>query len=263
MDAHVESLSPALPPMPRMRLLHAWLQEARAECLRFARTPSFFLPTLLFPAVFYLMFGVLVQPPGDAGLRAARYLLASYATFGVIGPGLFGFGVALAIERENGLLELRRALPMQPMAYLFGKTMMAVGVAMVVVLLLIALAVFVAGVRLDFVQATSLFAVEALGTMPFCAMGLLLGTLVRGSGAPALINLLYLPMAFLSGLWFPLTQMPLLAKLAPAWPSWHLNQLALSAVGARSGAGWLNVLVLAGFTLVFIALAARRLRRHG
>lgn len=252
--------SDAIPPA---RLARAWLQEVRAECLRFLRTPGFFLPTLLFPAVFYVMFGVLMQPPGEGGERVARYLLASYATFGVMAPGLFGFGVALALERDNGLLVLRRALPMQPAAYLFGKTMMAVGVAMLVALLLIAIAVWLAGVPLTFAQGARLFAVEALGTMPFCAMGLLLGTLVRGSGAPAMVNLLYLPMAFLSGLWFPLSKMPALDRLAPMWPSWHLNQLALAAVGAKHQAGWASVLVLAGFTIAFTVLAAHRLRRHG
>ena len=43
--------------MPRRRVLAAYVQETRAECLRYLRSPSFLLPTLLFPAVFFLMFG--------------------------------------------------------------------------------------------------------------------------------------------------------------------------------------------------------------
>ena len=46
--------------MPRRRVLAAYVQETRAECLRYLRSPSFLLPTLLFPAVFFLMFGVVL-----------------------------------------------------------------------------------------------------------------------------------------------------------------------------------------------------------
>ncbi len=104
--------------MTRRRVLGAYLQEARSECLRYLRAPGFILPMTLFSTVFYLMFGVLINH-GNA--EAARYLLASYSAFGIIGPGLFGFGASLAIERDGGLLTLKRALPMPPGAYLLGK----------------------------------------------------------------------------------------------------------------------------------------------
>lgn len=250
------------PPMPTGRVLRAYLQEMRSECLRYLRNPGFLLPTLLFPAVFYLMFGVVLGQKN--GIDAPRFLLASYGTFGVMAPGLFGFGVSLALERDGGLLMLKRALPMPPAAYLLGKMAMAVAVAGLIVALLMALAVFVAHVRLDPAQMLHLFLIDMIGVMPFCALGLLLGTLVKGQGAPALINLVYLPMAFLSGLWFPLSVMPkLLQQLAPIWPSYHLNMLSLSAVGFDTGPGWPHALVLAGFTAGFLLLAARRLRRYG
>jgi ABC-2 type transport system permease protein len=110
----------------------------------------------------------------------------------------------------------------------------------------------------------ALLAVDALGVLPFCALGLLVGTMLKGQGAPGLLNMIYLPMAFLSGLWFPLHMMPaVLQQLAPVWPSYHLNALALSAVGFDAGARLPHVLVLVGFTIGFLLLAARRLRRHG
>ena len=56
---------------------------------------------------------------------------------------------------------------------------------------------------------------------------------------------------------------PIIGQLAPAWPSYHLNMLALSAVGFDTGAAWPRLLVLAGFTVAFLLVAARRLRRHG
>lgn len=248
--------------MPRTRVFAAHLQEMRSECLRYLRNPGFLLPTLLFPTAFYLMFGVLLARNNGAG--AARYLLAAYATFGVMAPGLFGFGVSLALERDTGLLTLKRALPMPPAAYLVGKMVMAMLVAAIVAVLLLALAVLVARVPLSVQQVLHLFVIELLGVLPFCALGLLLGTLIKGQGAPGLINLVYLPMAFASGLWFPLAGLPkFLQQIAPVWPSYHLNQLALSAVGLNHAPGLPHVLVLCAFTAGFLWLSARRLRRNG
>ncbi|HET6434675.1 MAG TPA: ABC transporter permease [Xanthomonadaceae bacterium] len=250
------------PCMPRPRLARAYLAEARSECLRYLRNPGFLLPTLLFPAVFYLMFALVLPHGNDPDVP--RYLLASYATFGVMAPGLFGFGMSLAVERDNGLLTLKRALPMPPAAYLLGKMAMALGVAAVVVGLLEALAVGVGHVALGPEQALRLAVVAVCGSLPFCALGLLAGTFLKGEAAPAAINAVYLPMAFLSGLWVPMAMLPrVLRDLAPVWPSWHLNQLALAALGFDGGAGWPHVLVLAGVTLAAAWLAARRLRRHG
>ena len=260
METIASSTAPA--PMPAGRVLLAYLEEARAECLRYLRSPSFMLPTLLFPLAVYTMFGIVLGQRGNPD--APRFLLAAYGTFGVMAPGLFGFGMSLALERDNGLLTLKRALPMPAAAYLLGKMAMAMVVAGVIIALLLALALSAGHVQLHAAQIARLFITDVLGVLPFCAMGLLLGTLVKGHGAPAMVNMLYLPMSFLSGLWFPLSVLPkFLQQLAPLWPSYHLNMLSMSAVGFDTGPGWPHALVLLGFTAGFLLLAARRLRRHG
>lgn len=249
--------------MPRSRVVNAYLQEARSEILRYLRNPGFLLPIILLPTVFYLMFGILLGSHNVAD-NAAGHLLASYSTFGVMAPGLFGFGVSLALERESGLLTLKRALPMPPGAYLLGKMLMAMCVAVVVGALLLAMAIGMAHVPLSAAQVVGLLATDVLGVLPFCALGLLVGTVLKGQGAPGLLNMIYLPMAFLSGLWFPLQIMPkVLQQLAPIWPSYHLNALAMAAVGLSDAPRLPHVLVLAGCTVAFLWLAARRLRRNG
>ena len=247
--------------MPRRRVLGAYLAEARSECLRYFRAPGFMLPMLLFSTVFYLMFGVLLNQ-GHAD--ASRYLLASYGAFGVIGPGLFGFGASLAIEREGGLLTLKRALPMPTGAYLLGKMVMAMIMAGLVVALLVLLGIFAAHVALSGMQMAALLVTGLFGVLPFCALGMWVGTLIKGQGAPGLLNLVYLPMAFLSGLWLPLSALPpVLQQTAPLWPAYHLNQLTQASVGMGHGGLLQHVLVLGGYTAVFLLLAMRRLRQVG
>lgn len=247
--------------MPAGRVFGAYLAEARSECVRYLRAPGFMLPIMLFPGMFYLVFGVLMAR--SEGADAARYLLASYGVFGVMSPGLFGFGVSLAAERDGGLLTLKRALPMPPGAYLLGKMLMAMGAAALVTVLLLALSQL-AHVKLAPDQIAALLLTGVLGVLPFCAIGMFIGTLIKGQGAPGLLNLIYLPMSFLSGLWFPLPMLPkVLQNAAPLWPSYHLDRLALAAVGLPQDALLGHVLVLAGVTVGFALLAARRLRRYG
>lgn len=248
--------------MTLRRLLGAYAMEARSECLRYFRAPGFLLPVTLFPTMFYLLFGIVMNHNADA--NTARYLLASYGVFGVMSPGLFGFGVSLAMERENGLLTLKRALPMPPGAYLLGKMVMAMLAAAMVMLLLLALAVGFAHVRPDALQALVFIVTGMFGVLPFCALGMLVGTLVKGQGAPGVINLIYLPMSFLSGLWIPLPALPqALQHIAPIWPSAHLQQLALSSLGLGQSPAWPHLLVLLAYGVGFFLLAARRLRRVG
>ncbi|MEO8748649.1 MAG: ABC transporter permease [Rhodanobacter sp.] len=248
--------------MPTRRIIGAYLEEARSECLRYMRNPAFMLPIMLFPGLFYLVFGVLMGH--SEGHGAATYLLASYSVFGVMSPGLFGFGVSLAAERENGLLTLKRALPMPPGAYLLGKMLMAMAAAAVVLLLLLVMAFTLGHVTLGAAQVAALFATGVLGVLPFCALGMWVGTVFKGQAAPGMLQLIYLPMSFLSGLWFPLPMLPkILQQIAPIWPSYHLDMLALGALGLGHGGAVTHVLVLVGFTAVFLLLAARRLRRYG
>jgi ABC-2 type transport system permease protein len=114
-------------------------------------------------------------------------------------------------------------------------------------------------------QWLTLGIIAVLGVLPFCGLGLLIGSRVNASAAPALVNLIYLPMAFLSGLWMPLSLLPaLIGQLAPLWPSYHLAQLALSVVGHGDGSATLpHVAVTLAFTAICFALARRWLARTG
>ena len=252
----------AAPPSPLARRLRSYALEARTECLRMARDPMFVVPILAFPALFYGLFGVLLNR-GNAG--AGQYLLASYGVFGVIGAALFGLGVTVAVDRQRGLLRLKRVLPVPPGAPLLARMLMAMAFALAVSVIVGLLARFAGGVQLGATQWLLLALVNVLGALPFCAIGLYVGTLVGGNAAPALLNLLYLPMAFLSGLWLPLSMLPdLVARIAPVWPAYHLAQLALKVVGHDAGgAVAVHVGVLAVVAAAFFVLARARLARHG
>lgn len=258
MNAHVT------PVMPAGRTLSAYLGDIRFEFLKSLRNPAFAVPTLFFPIMFYGLFGILFGSLRGDGAQAL-YTFATYGVFGAMGPGLFGFGVSLAIEREQGLLTLRQALPQPPGSYLVARAVMAMLFVAIISLLLLVLAIFVAHVPLTFTQAVKIFTINVLGTLPFCAIGLAVGSWVSGQAAPAIVNLIFLPMAFLSGLWVPLQFLPkFLSDIAPVWPAFHLAQIALDTVGGPStGTTGAHIAALVGTTILFFWLAMRRLNRGG
>jgi ABC-2 type transport system permease protein len=246
--------------IPASSILLAYVLEAKYEFLRVLRTPAFAVPTLLFPPLFYLLFGLLLNR-GSA--NAAHYLFATYSIFGVMGPGLFGFGVGVAIERERGWLALKRVAPMPPGAYLLAKMAMAAVFALIIYVVLALMAATLGGVRLGVGQWLLLGVISVLGVLPFCALGLLIGSRVNASAAPAIINFIYLPMAFMSGLWMPLSMLPaFITQMAPLWPAYHMAQLALAVIGQVPSEGSLmHVVAAAAFTVICFGIARRALAR--
>jgi len=234
----------------------AWLQLIRAQCLNLMREPAYTLPALLFPVMFYAFFG-LVMVPGQSA-----WLLCTFASFGVVGAALFSFGVGIATERAQGWLKLLRASPAPIPAVIAGKAFGAMLFAVVIVVMMSALAAGLGGVRLFTGQWLALAAVLVAGTIPFSLIGLTLGLWLSPNAAPAVINLLFLPMVFLSGLWVPVTQFPgWLQALAPWLPPYHLAELALHVAGVKPADVVFSLGVLLGYSVLFGALVAIGWRR--
>lgn len=230
-----------------------YLLEIKYEILKALRMPGYSLPTILFPLFFYLFFGVMFGQRQTGEVTMAKYLVATYGVFGVIGAALFGFGVSVAIERGQGWLEVKRTTPMPMMAYFVSKLAMAVFFSSIVVLLLFALGVTAGGVELPFLTGLLLFTVLVAGAIPFCALGLALGFLAGPNSAAPIVNLIYLPTAFLSGLWVPIMFLPKPVQVAAVWlPQYHFSQLALKTMGAGNGGSTLlHIGPMLGATVLF------------
>jgi ABC-2 type transport system permease protein len=252
-------------PMPIRRVLRAYVHEAWSESRRMLRAPAFAIPFLVLPVPIYLFFGVLLAAPAIAKNPAvANYLFAGFSVFAVMGPALFGAGCALAVERDAGLLRLKRALPAPAGAYILAKLFMGMVFAGAAVATLLVAARVGGTMSLTPAQQLVMAAIMIVGAVPFGAIGLFIGAHTSGSAAPAITNLVFLPMLYLSGLFIPLPKA--LESLVLIWPAFHLNQTALGAAGVSEfsfipPAIYAGVLV--GVTVVFGGLAIRRLARRG
>jgi ABC-2 type transport system permease protein len=262
--------------MSGRKLCRAYLTEVKYECLRALRAPAFAIPFLLLPIALYVLFGVLLggsMSHGDP--TVAKIMFVNWAVFGVMGPGMFGFGMFVASEREQGLLTLKRALPMPPAAYLLSKMAMTMLFSAIVMVTLVLAAVAFGHTGLSAGQYIGIALLDMVGSLPFCAVGLFIGARASGKSAPAFANLAYLPFMHLGGLFYPLPRsVQPLEFISPAYyldklalrlagaPS--LDQLAIGAAGPSShGGAIIQIAVLAGVTLLLTSLSIRRLARVG
>ena len=246
----------AAPPSPGWRFAaRLYAREAKYELWKVLRMPAYALPTIAFPVVFYLFFGVVFGKQGVGPVSMGTYLIATYGAFGVIGASLFGFGVGVATERGQGWMLVKRATPMPPAAYFLAKTVMALLFGAAIVLLLSLLGYAMSGVRIAPLVWLGLGSTLVAGAIPFCALGLLLGYLAGPNSAPAIVNLIYLPMSFCSGLWIPVQALPDFLKAFAQWlPPYHFAQLALRWIGAdQGGRPLVHLLFLLTFTALCLA----------
>lgn len=241
-----------------------YLKEAKYEFLKNFRLRVYSASVIAFPVMFYVLFGLVLNSGQDfGGMRVSTYLIATYGTFGVMGASLFGTAAGLASDRGLGWLQVKRASPMPPFAYFFAKVILSMIFSALVVSLLLMLGMTFGGVHMPVLQMAMLLGTLIVGCLPFAAMGLAIGYFAGPNSAPSVINLIYLPLSFCSGLWVPYMFLPrILRQVARALPPYHLSQLALGVVGA----GWHEPAathweVLVAFTLICLGVARMGFQR--
>jgi len=84
------------------------------------REPAFIVPTLLFPLMFYVFFGLLLNKSGFGG-QMPTFLMVTYGVFGIMSPALFGFGASVAMDRDKGWLAVKQVSPMPPLQFMLAK----------------------------------------------------------------------------------------------------------------------------------------------
>lgn len=259
------TLTHSLDLAPPKRAASPYAIEIRLELLRLLRAPAFALPMFVLPVALYLLFAFAVA--GEQAAKdpdAARFMFAGFSLMAVTMSAVFATCPSIAMERELGLLTLKRAQPAPPGAWVTAKIVAGVVTGVIGYLPILVVTAVSGQAMLSAGQLAAMSAVLIAGAVPFCALGVMVGTLASGTAAPAYVNLLYLPGLYLSGVFFPLPKS--MYFQAPFWPQFHLNQLVFAAGGVdkfRWIAPEIAMAVLLGFTVLCGGIAMRRLSRRG
>ena len=231
--------------------------------LSLLRIPAFSVTGIALPVMFFAFFGLPNVGKALAGIDAGEYMLATYGAYAISSMMLFNFGIGVAQERGMKLDLLTRATPLPISIYLVAKLFVALIFGLVAVAVLFVFGAVAGHIFIPLDKLVVIVSRLLLGSLPFIAMGFAIGYTFGPNAAPGATNLIYLPMAFASGLLAPLQFLPDFVKqVAPYLPTYHYGQLALSSVGATAEDWTTSALWLAGYTLLFFAIAFRQYRRE-
>jgi ABC-2 type transport system permease protein len=213
---------------------------------------------------FTVPIAVAVRPLYNPTLRSATYIV----------PGIIGvllsmtliivMGMSVVREREKGTLEQLVVTPISRTSLMLGKVLpfVLVGYVQMTVILLLGRLVFHVPVR----GSVLLLYVTAAGFIGAnLALGLFLSTVARTQAQAMQMGFLFLlPNLLLSGFMFPREAMPEVAQwLGLLLPLTYFLQvlrgILLKGVGLE--ALWMQVVVLAGFAVLFVAMSVRRFHK--
>ena len=217
-----------------MRLL---LHQLRTEQRLYWRSRESAIFTFIFPLMLFLLLGS-VYSGRIYGVPASQALLAALLAYGCVMVAFAGLAITLVIRRENAVLKRLRATPLPPwtfVAALLASTLIVFAIQ-VVAMFLLGRAVF--GTPLPD-RIGSLALIVVLGIVCFAALGIGLSGLVRSAeGSSAIVNLIVLPMAFLTGAFGPTQHYPrVLRAIGDVLPLKYLVDLT-NAVYLHNHAIW-------------------------
>ncbi len=194
-------------------------------------------------------------------MLVGAYMLAGLGAYGVGLTMVFTFGVTVAIDRGQKNDLLMRAGPLPPVVDIGSRVIMAIVFA-AVTLGLLCVTAFASGVRLAPAEWTSLIVLGILGGLPLLGMSFTIAYLAGAGAATAIVNMLYMVLAFASGMLVPLNQLPsFVQQVAVFLPTYHYAQLGWGVLGAGDENIAVSVAWLAGYGIVFFTTALWAYRR--
>jgi imidazolonepropionase-like amidohydrolase/ABC-type multidrug transport system permease subunit len=159
----------------------------------------------LFPLVFFFVFAQAFHAERGAGMTV---VIAMVMIIGILGNGLFGAGMRAVQEREANILRRYKVTPISPAPLLIASTVTGWLIFMPYVFVMFGLAHFIYGMPWPKSMGSILIFVS-VGIAGFRAIGLILAAVANSmQESQILIQLVYLPMLFLSGATFPLAMFP-------------------------------------------------------
>jgi ABC-2 type transport system permease protein len=249
-----------------LSLLGRWL---RARVVTQMRTSRALVFTFAFPLVLLVLFnglyaGARVDAVGATGhVRFAQFYTPSIGIFSLTTACYTSVIIGLATARDSGLLKRVRGTPL-PMGVFLGSWLTAAAITGVgAVVLLFAVAVPAFGVEIYPRLLPAAIVTLVLGAASLSAVGLAVASVVKNAEqAMPVAQLTFLPVSFISGIWFPLEGAPdWLVQVAHFFPLSHIVEAFDRCFVAQTpGGGWSphDLWAIAVWGVAGLVVAARR-----
>ena len=220
-----------------------------------ARGPAISPPVLLEPRVWY-----------NPQLRSTLFLVPGLIAYISMITAVVSTALSIVREKERGTMEQVRMAPLNPASYVLGKTIpyLVLSFVSALIVIVVAMALFDMPMRGSWVLLCVAIGLFLIGAQ---AQGLVISSIVPTQQAAFQIAVLssFLPTFILSGFIFPLSSMPQVIQVISYVIPARYFLVALRAIvlkGADVSAFWMNLVALAMFAAVMLALASARLSRE-
>ncbi len=159
----------------------------------------------MFPLIFFVVFAQAMH--GDRG-NGMTQIVTMVIIIGVLGNGLFGAGIRAVQERESNVLRRYKVTPITAAPILIAATVVGWIIFIPLVVFVFCSAHFGYGMPWP-PRLGSIFLFATLGILAFRAIGMILAAVANSmQESQILVQLVYLPMLFLSGVTFPTSIFP-------------------------------------------------------
>ena len=234
--------------------------ELRMQQLLFWRNKESAVFVFIFPPMLFLLLGALYDRRID-GFLAADVLLVGMIGYGCINTAFAGLAIMLVVRREAGVLKRVRATPLPPATYLAAVLCSTLLVFVLQMLLTMGLGAVLYGAHGP-QNWPGLGLATLLGVAAFAGLGFGAAALIRSAeGSSAVVQLIVLPMAFLSGSFGPTRSYPaFLQAIADVLPLTYFINI-LKAVYLRGESFWSEpraILIVLAWGLAGLIVAWRR-----
>ena len=253
------SSSPDLSPRTTPPLGGLSLALLSLEARRRLRNRRAMIFSVLLPVAFFLMFTTTdysSTPYGNGNVVAN--MMIGMALYGAL-MTTTGAGAAVSNERASGWSRQLRLTPLKPIAYITAKAI----VGMLISVLAIG-AVYAFGPYRHAQMPASAWITSALiiwlGSLVFVAFGQFIGYVLPSDNAMQVVGPLMALLAFLGGMFIPLTPGSTMDRIGSLTPMYGLHNLALWPMGAESFSWWWMANVLT-WLAIFLGGAAWRMGR--
>ncbi|WP_169984293.1 MULTISPECIES: ABC transporter permease [unclassified Microbispora] len=261
----------------RSAVWRAAVSRSSVELKSFFRNRQSLVFTLLLPVVLLVVLGSIFSGtvPGTH-TDFKQMFIAGIIACGVMSVSFNGLAISIAIERDTGMIRRLASSPMPKSAYFVGKVARVAVTGTLETLLLLAVGVLAFGLPLPSTAARweTLVWVLMLGAVACTLLAVAFSSVIPNArSASAIVTLPFLVLQFISGVFFPYSQLPswmqTVAALFPLkWMTQGLRSVFLPNDFARvepAGVWELDrvALVLAAWCLAGLALSFLTFRWRG
>jgi ABC-2 type transport system permease protein len=216
---------------------------------------------LLFLVVFVSVFGS--DKIGPTNVAARTYYVPGISALAVIAASFVNLVITITVLREEGILKRRRATPVPAWTLIVGRTLMAIAVSLISMVVLMIVGRFAYGVRLPTRTIPGIALTSVLGSISFCALAYAFSTVIENEdAAQPMVQAIMLPLYFISGVFIPAVNLPnWLKHVAQVFPVEHLSDgLHHAFAPTTTGVGivWSDIGVLAVWGVIGLGFALWR-----